>query len=68
MEQALAEFKGIEAVVTFSAGFMALSATVSTLAGEGDFIFSDELNHASIIDGCRRFRSHHRGLSPQGYG
>ena len=54
MEQALAEFKGIEAVVTFSAGFMALSATVSTLAGEGDFIFSDELNHASIIDGCRR--------------
>lgn len=54
MEQALAGFKGVEAVVTFSAGFMALSATVSTLAGEGDFIFSDELNHASIIDGCRR--------------
>ncbi len=54
MEQALADFKGVEAVVTFSTGFMALSATVSTLAGEGDFIFSDELNHASIIDGCRR--------------
>ena len=54
MEQALAEFKGTEAVVSFSAGFMALSATVSTLAGEGDFVFSDELNHASIIDGCRR--------------
>jgi 7-keto-8-aminopelargonate synthetase-like enzyme len=54
MEQALAGFKGVEAVVTFSAGFMALSATVSTLAGEGDFIFSDQLNHASIIDGCRR--------------
>jgi len=52
MEQALAGFKGVEAVVTFSAGFMALSATVSTLAGENDFIFSDELNHASIIDGC----------------
>ena len=54
MEQALAGSKDVEAVVTFSAGFMALSATVSTLAGEGDFIFSDELNHASIIDGCRR--------------
>jgi 8-amino-7-oxononanoate synthase len=54
MEQALAGFKGVEAIVTFSAGFMALSATVSTLAGKGDFIFSDELNHASIIDGCRR--------------
>jgi len=54
MERALAEFKGVEAIVTFSTGFMTLSATVSTLAGEGDFIFSDELNHASIIDGCRR--------------
>jgi 8-amino-7-oxononanoate synthase len=57
MEQALAKFKRTEAVVTFSAGFMALSATVSTLAGEGEFIFSDELNHASIIDGCRRSRA-----------
>jgi 8-amino-7-oxononanoate synthase len=54
MERALAEFKGVEAVITLSTGFMTLSATVSTLAGEGDFIFSDELNHASIIDGCRR--------------
>ena len=54
MERQLAEFKGTEAAVTFSTGFMALSATVSTLAAEGDFIFSDELNHASIIDGCRR--------------
>jgi 8-amino-7-oxononanoate synthase len=54
MEQTLAGFKGVEAVVTFSTGFMALSATVSTLAGENEFIFSDELNHASIIDGCRR--------------
>jgi len=54
MERLLAEFKGTEAVVTFSTGFTALSATVSTLAGEGDFVFSDELNHASIIDGCRR--------------
>lgn len=53
MEQRLAEFKGTEDVVTYSAGFMALAATAGTIAGEGDFIFSDELNHASIIDGCR---------------
>jgi len=57
MERALAGFKGAEAAVTFSAGFMALSSTVSTLAGENDFILSDELNHASIIDGCRRSRA-----------
>ena len=54
MERGLAQFKNARDVVTFSTGFMALSATVSTLAGEGDFVFSDELNHASIIDGCRR--------------
>ena len=54
MERALADFKGVEGMVTFSTGFMTLSATVGTLAGSGDFIFSDELNHASIIDGCRR--------------
>ncbi len=57
MEQQLARFKAEESVVTFSTGFMALSATVSTLAGEGDFVFSDELNHASIIDGCRRTKA-----------
>ncbi len=54
MERKLAGFKGVEGVVTFSTGFMALSATISTLAGANDYIFSDELNHASIIDGCRR--------------
>jgi 7-keto-8-aminopelargonate synthetase-like enzyme len=53
MEKQLAAFKGTEAVVTFSAGFMALSATVGTIAGDGDFIFSDEMNHASIINGAR---------------
>ncbi|HTW92938.1 MAG TPA: aminotransferase class I/II-fold pyridoxal phosphate-dependent enzyme [bacterium] len=57
MEQAIAGFKEVEGVVTFSAGFMALSATVGTLAGQGDFIFSDELNHASIIDGYRQTRA-----------
>ena len=54
MEKRLAAFKHAESAVTLSTGFMALAATVSTLADEGDFIFSDELNHASIIDGCRR--------------
>ncbi len=53
MEKQLAEFKGTEAVVSFSAGFMALAATVGTVATEGELIFSDELNHASIINGCR---------------
>lgn len=51
MEKRLARFKNTESAITYSAGLMALAATVSTLAGEGDFIFSDELNHASIIDG-----------------
>lgn len=57
MERRLAVFKGAESAVTFSTGFMALAATVSTIADEGEFIFSDELNHASIIDGCRRSRA-----------
>ncbi|MFO7649869.1 MAG: aminotransferase class I/II-fold pyridoxal phosphate-dependent enzyme [bacterium] len=57
MEKRLAAFKHADSVVSFSAGFMALSATVTTLAGEGDLIFSDEFNHASIIDGCRHSRA-----------
>lgn len=57
MERRLARFKQAESVVSFSTGFMALSATVATLAGESDVIFSDELNHASIIDGCRHSRA-----------
>ncbi|HDQ99608.1 MAG TPA: aminotransferase class I/II-fold pyridoxal phosphate-dependent enzyme [candidate division WOR-3 bacterium] len=57
LERELAAFKGTEAVVTFSAGFMALAGTVAALAGEGEFLFSDEFNHASIIDGCRRARA-----------
>jgi len=53
MERSLAEFKGVEAVVSFSTGFMTLAATVKTIAAEGEFVFSDSLNHASIINGCR---------------
>jgi len=53
LEQRLAAFKGVEAAITFQSGFTANLATVAALVGKGDVIFSDELNHASIIDGCR---------------
>lgn len=53
LEERLAKFKKAEAVITFQSGFMANLATIPTLVGEEDVIFSDELNHASIIDGCR---------------
>jgi glycine C-acetyltransferase len=53
LEQRLAKFKGAEACITFQSGFTANLATVPALVGKEDVIFSDELNHASIIDGCR---------------
>lgn len=53
LEKALAKFKKAEAVITFQSGFSANLAVIPALVGEGDLIFSDELNHASIIDGCR---------------
>jgi glycine C-acetyltransferase len=53
LEKALAKFKKTEDVITFQSGFNANIATVPALVGEGDVIFSDELNHASIIDACR---------------
>lgn len=53
LEEKLAEFKKAEAVITFQSGFAANLATIPALTSEGDLIFSDELNHASIIDGCR---------------
>jgi glycine C-acetyltransferase len=57
LEQRLAEFKKAEAVVTFQSGFTANLATIPALVGKGDVIFSDRLNHASIIDGCRLSRA-----------
>lgn len=53
LEEKLAGFKKAEAVITFQSGFTANLAVIPALVGEGDLIFSDELNHASIIDGCR---------------
>jgi glycine C-acetyltransferase len=53
LEQRLAKFKGVEAAITFQSGFCANLATIPALVGKDDAIFSDELNHASIIDGSR---------------
>jgi 8-amino-7-oxononanoate synthase len=52
LEQRLAEFKGTERALLFGSGYLANTGTIAALAREG-VVFSDELNHASIIDGCR---------------
>ncbi len=57
LEERLARFKGVEATVTLQSGFTANLAAIPALVGKGDVIFSDQLNHASIIDGCRLSRA-----------
>ena len=57
LEEKIARFKNVEACVVFQSGFAANSGTVSAILGKGDFIISDELNHASIIDGARLSRA-----------
>ncbi len=53
LERRIAAFKHVEACVVFQSGFTANAGAVSAILGPDDFIVSDELNHASIIDGCR---------------
>ena len=57
LEERLARFKGVEGVITFQSGFNANLAVIPALVEREDGIFSDELNHASIIDGCRLSRA-----------
>src|SRR3984957_1434540 len=57
LEKQIAKFKGTEACVVFQSGFTANAGTVAAILGKDDLILSDELNHASIIDGCRLSRA-----------
>jgi glycine C-acetyltransferase len=57
LERRLAEFKQVEAVVVFQSGFTANAGTVAAILTKDDVVISDELNHASIIDGCRLSRA-----------
>jgi glycine C-acetyltransferase len=57
LEEKIARFKNVEACVVFQSGFTANAGTVSAILGKDDFIISDELNHASIIDGCKLSRA-----------
>ncbi|HXQ38826.1 MAG TPA: aminotransferase class I/II-fold pyridoxal phosphate-dependent enzyme [Anaerolineales bacterium] len=63
LEETIANFKHAEAALTYSSGYATNLTVISTLMGRGDYVFSDKLNHASIVDGClmsgaefRRFR------------
>jgi hypothetical protein len=57
LEEKIARFKNVEACVVFQSGFTANAGTVSAILGKEDFIVTDALNHASIIDGCRLSRA-----------
>jgi 8-amino-7-oxononanoate synthase len=57
LESRLAAFKGYEAALLFGSGYLANTGAIAALAGRGEVVFSDELNHASIVDGCRLSRA-----------
>ncbi len=63
LEETIANFKHTEAAITYTSGYVTNLTVISTLMGRGDYVFSDKINHASIVDGClmsgaefRRFR------------
>jgi 8-amino-7-oxononanoate synthase len=57
LERRLAAFKGYERALLFGSGYLANTGAIAALAGRGEVVFSDELNHASIVDGCRLSRA-----------
>jgi 7-keto-8-aminopelargonate synthetase-like enzyme len=52
LEETIAQFKHAEAAITYTSGYATNLTVVSTLVGRGDYVISDKLNHASIVDGC----------------
>jgi glycine C-acetyltransferase len=57
LEERLAAFKGYHSALLFGSGYLANTGTIAALAGAGEVVFSDELNHASIVDGCQLSRA-----------
>jgi len=73
LESRLAEFKGYESALLFGSGYLANTGTIAALAGRDEVVFSDQLNHASIVDGCRLSRAEtfvyrHRDLEHLAWG
>src|SRR5207247_762470 len=73
LEERLADFTGTESCLLFGSGYLANTGVIAALAHAGDVAFSDELNHASIIDGCRiacpeTFDYDHLGSEPLAWG